>query len=275
MRDSTIQWTTSTFNPWIGCSKISPGCVGCYAEKQNRFFRWARDGWGAGKQRRRTSASNWQLPIRWDRAASQAGKRPRVFCGSLCDWLDEEVPTEWRRDLLDLVGATPSLDWMLLTKRPGLWRQLVEEAAGAGSALAARWLVGEAPPNVWLGATVEDRPRAEERIPQLLAIPAAVRFLSCEPLLEPIGPDLDGVDLVICGGESGGNARPFDIEWARQLRDRCRDAGVSFFMKQCGSRPVENGRAMKLRDDHGGDPDEWPEDLRVRELPEALHQMAA
>lgn len=269
-----IWWTNSTLNGWIGCTKVSPGCANCYAEHLAVERRkWVK--WGPGAPRRRTAVANWKKPLTWDRKAARTGERPRVFCGSLMDWLDPEVPAQWRKDLLDLVGETPHLVWQQLTKRPELWRRLVGEAADAGSAFAARWLDGHAPPNVWAGTTVEDQRRAVERIPQLLEIPAETRFLSVEPLLEPIAPDLRGIDLVIVGGESGPGARAFDIAWARDLRDRCRDAGVSFFMKQCGRRPMENGRPLEMKHDHGGDWDEWPADLRVRELPGALHQMAA
>ena len=267
MKDTTIAWTDSTFNAWIGCTRVSPGCQHCYAEKQNRFFRWARGGWGPGRPRHRTTASYWKYALAWNSDAAENGERPRVFCGSLMDWLDHEVPAEWRRDLLDLIGATPNLDWQLLTKRPQLWRRLVGEAADAGCAIAARWLQGDAPRNVWVGTTVEDRRRAEARIPPLLAIPAATRFLSAEPLLEPIAPDLAGIDWLIVGGESGAGARPFDINWARDLRDRCRGSGVRFFMKQCGANPRDSDGPVEMKDGHGGDPEEWPEDIRLRELP--------
>ncbi|HPA21479.1 MAG TPA: DUF5131 family protein [Verrucomicrobiae bacterium] len=272
MKDSSIQWTDHTFNPWIGCTRVSPGCQNCYAE--GGYGRRFGIEWGPGKPRRRTTADYWKQALAWDRQAARKGVIPRVFCGSLCDWLDPDVPPEWRRDLLELIGRTPNLGWMLLSKRPQLWRRLVGQAAKSGGAFAARWLAGEAPHNAWAGTTVEDQRRAEGRIPRLLEIPAARRFLSCEPLLGPIAPDLGGVDLVIGGGESGKRARPLDIRWARDLRDRCRDAGVAFFMKQCGSNPVESGRPLEMKDDHGGDPDEWPEDLRVREMPGAFRTPA-
>lgn len=142
-------------------------------------------------------------------------------------------------------------------------------------------------PNVWLGVSVEDQKRADERIPHLLRTPAAVRFLSIEPMLEEIrGINLEGIDWVICGGESGANARPFDLGWARSLRDQCKAAGVAFFMKQAGSLPHDGEKVLygvgpygpakeglepvwlDLKDRKGGDPAEWPEDLRVQEVPE-------
>ena len=172
--------------------------------------------------------------------------RPRVFCASLADWLDDEVPIEWLADLLALIHATPNLDWQLLTKRPELFRHRLHKIS-RDSELACRWhMLFQAPPNVWLGTSVEDQTRAAERIPLLLQTPAAVRFLSCEPLLGDIclsnfnprlGPGYDfegGIHWVIAGGESGPHARPMDPAWARSLRDQCTAAGVPFFFKQWG-----------------------------------------
>lgn len=316
--NSGIQWTNHTFNPWIGCTKVSPGCTNCYAETQRKRF--GKDEWGIGKPRTRTSAANWRKPLAWDRAAAKAGERHRVFCASLADWLDPEVPIEWLADLLWLVAATPNLDWLLLTKRPELWRDRMTAAKAAarwsGSdspafVLASDWLDGRAPPSVWVGTTVEDQRRADERIPHLLSIPARVRFLSCEPLLENVSlhrwlakwwcpqhgelwrkthdpvahgfcdhritknEDRGKVDWVIIGGESGPRARPFNVEWPRSIVAQCNEAGVPVFVKQLGARPYDGDNfagyqpetAMHLRDSHGGDPSEWPADLRVREFP--------
>lgn len=313
VENSKIQWTDHTFNPWIGCTKVSPGCTNCYAETQRKRF--GHDEWGHGKPRTRTSAANWRKPLAWDKAAAAAGVRHRVFCASLADWLDPEVPAEWLADLLGLIDATPNLDWLLLTKRPELWRDRLKHVAAMattdgepaeGALLADYWLGGDPPPHVWIGATVEDQKRADERIPHLLSIPARVRFLSCEPLLESVdlwpsfsvadhdgelsGPrvKLDGspsIDWVIVGGESGPRARPFDIAWARSIVAQCREAVVAAFVKQLGSRPQsyvmtvsatdhygnheDDGRVqmLRLRDSRGGDWGEWPEDLRVREFP--------
>lgn len=253
MRDSAIEWTDHTFNPWIGCAKVSPGCANCYAAAQDAFRKWTPQGWGRGKPRKRTSAANWREPLKWDAlAAADAGpgdyrSRPKVFCASLADWLDPEVELAWRHDLLNLIRACPNLDWLLLTKRPQFWRDMMEQAADCGSDVADSWADGRAPANVWIGATVEDQCRADERIPQLLEIPARVRFLSCEPLLEPVNlpleyaeplgatkPELPGIHWVICGGESGPKARPMQPEWARSLRDQCQAAEVPFFFKQWG-----------------------------------------
>jgi len=158
-----IEWAHSTFNPWIGCTRVSAACDHCYAATlgHNRFG----VEWGAGEPRRRTSPGNWREPIRWNKAAAAAGERRRVFCASLADVFDAEVADEWRQDLFALIDATPALDWLLLTKRPKLM---------------AEWSQRQAlPSNVWAGTTVEDQKMANLRIPQLLQVQGgAVRFLS-------------------------------------------------------------------------------------------------
>ena len=229
-----IEWTDHTFNPWEGCTKVSPGCTHCYAESRNqRYSRGAN--WGPGAPRRRTSANNWNEPIRWNKKAEEASRlsygtapRPRVFCASLADIFDIEVPDQWRMDMWALIEKCPWLDWQLLTKRPQYVEQLVPMA----------WLSGHWPANVWLGTTVEDQRRADERIPILLTLPAPVRFLSCEPLLTALDVNLvlrsGSIHWVICGGESGPQARPMDPTWARGLRDQCQSAGVPFLFKQWG-----------------------------------------
>jgi len=270
VKNSKIEWTDHTFNPWIGCTKVSPGCANCYAESLDH--RWGHDSWGPGKPRRRTSAANWKQPLAWDKAAKkdrelwevEGGEwhRPRVFCASLADWLDEEVPTEWRVDLLKLIRQTQNLDWLLLTKRPQNWlaqMKSVDVAAGycGITSMVGKWIEGTPPPNVWIGTTVEDQQRADERIPHLLTIPARVRFLSCEPLLGPVDLDLGHpkwrtaesyhsyIHWVICGGESGPRARPMHPAWARSLRDQCAAAGVPFFFKQWGEHDQHGKRVGK------------------------------
>lgn len=244
--NSRIEWCDHTFNPWTGCTKVSPGCAKCYAETMSR--RLPQLGrWGPGGERKRTSAANWRKPLSWNRIAGAAGGpryRPRVFCASLADWLDAEIPAQWLADLLDLIHATPHLDWLLLTKRPELWRERLAAALAhaerlappaPGASMVRSWLYhGYAPANVWIGTTVEDQRRADERIPALVDIPARVQFLSCEPLLEQVNLDLDGINWVICGGESGHGARPMHPDWARSLRDQCQAAGVAYFFKQWG-----------------------------------------
>lgn len=245
--NSNIEWTDHTFNPWIGCTKVSPGCAHCYAERD--MARYGKAKWGAGQPRVRTAASTWRQPITWDRKAAAAGQRERVFCASLADVFDPEVPVAWLSDLFDLISATPNLDWLLLTKRPQLIMERIGkvfelhmDGGGRGPDLVSCWIGGMAPRNVWLGTTVEDQQRADERIPALLAVPARVRFLSCEPLLGTVDLELEkpdngapiGIDWIIAGGESGPHARPMHPEWARSLRDQAQAAGVPFLFKQWG-----------------------------------------
>jgi protein gp37 len=245
-QNTKIEWATHTFNPWIGCTKVSPGCANCYAEAHDRRFGGGH--WGKGVPRKRTSEANWRKPLKWDRDAQE--NRPRVFCASLADWLDDEVPIEWLADLLGLIHSTPNLDWLLLTKRPENWLHrmaLAQSITVDGNPfptvrkLTDKWFAGRPPANVWIGTTVEDQTRADERIPALLKIPAKVRFLSCEPLLGPVDFAKGGcaawmglIEWVICGGESGPNARPMHPDWARTLRDQCAAACVPFFFKQWG-----------------------------------------
>ena len=279
-----IEWCDYTFNPWIGCTKVSPGCANCYAESQDKFRSWTPEGWGKGKPRKRTTKANWQGPRKWQKKilaaqllqSEQSGfgsysllQKPRVFCASLADWLDAEVPVEWLVDLLSLIEDTQGLDWLLLTKRPENWelrmllahRMADEKGLTWICQLLENWLHGDAPENVWIGTSVEDQRRADERVPELIQIPAVVRFLSVEPMLGPV--DLSSPRLatcgvqnnfvspgclssgplhwVICGGESGPGARPFALEWADDLRRQCESSGAAFFMKQIGARPyLEN-----------------------------------
>lgn len=216
--NSKIAWTDHTFNPWIGCTKVSAACDNCYAEDE-RCTKALGVRWGHGQPRHRTAASTWSNPIKWDRKAAAEDIRYRVFCASLADVFDTEVDPQWREDLFTLIDLTPNLDWLLLTKRPKV---------------AAEYFNGEpTPPNVWVGTTVETKKMMAARLPHLMAINAPVRFLSVEPQLERIplrGPP--GVDWVIVGAESGPSRRPFDLDWARLLRDQCQIAGIPFFLKQ-------------------------------------------
>jgi protein gp37 len=239
--NSKIEWTDHTFNPWVGCTKIGPGCDHCYAES------WAKRTGSSALwmgSRRRTSADNWRKPLKWHREAGALGVRRRVFCASLADVFDNAVEPSWRADLWELIEATPCLDWLLLTKRIGNARDM----------LPLRWWNG-LPGHVWLGATVVNQQEAERDLHKLLAVPARVRFLSMEPLLGPVDlrpqPDhfMHGVDWVIVGGESGGHAREMAPDWARSLRDQCKHASVSFFMKQMTRKEA------------------IPADLLVREFP--------
>lgn len=291
MENSKISWTHHTFNPWWGCDKISAACRSCYAETFAK--RLGKSLWGPTKDRPVASDSYWRQPLAWNKKAAESGQRARVFCASMADVFEarEDLITP-RQRLARLIEATPHLDWLLLTKRAKVMANM------------ARWEMGWEgawPANVWAGCTVESQAMANERIPHLLQVPARVRFLSCEPLLESVQLETIPANLpssarrdiwdyfnalaghgsdpqvgpgdaviyprlswVICGGESGHHARPFDLAWARSLRDQCKEAGVPFFMKQVGANPVGCSRT---KDKAGADPAEWPEDLRVQEFP--------
>ena len=286
-----IEWCDSTFNPWTGCTKVGPGCDHCYAE-QRMDKRLHVVNWGTSQPRKRTSAANWRQPERWNaepfltctkcgwrgtgaeleqqdccKVHHITGARRRVFCASLADVFDNEVPVQWRRDLFDLIAATPNLDWLLLTKRIGNASRMIAEAQGDTLPISkwAAWPL----PNVWLGATIVNQKEADRDIPKLLSTPAAVRFLSMEPLLGPVtlrqvhsdvceidsltgdhgvirplrGRSDAKVHWVIAGGESGHGARPMHPDWARSLRDQCEAVGVPFLFKQWGEW-APNGRTM-------------------------------
>src|SRR5271155_1261394 len=220
---SKIEWTDHTFNPWIGCTKVSEACDDCYAEEGDNRWHWTAQGWGPGKPRRRTAAENWKEPLKWDRAAAATGTRSRVFCASLADVFDREVDPAWRADLWELIRQCPHLDWQLLTKRPQLITSFLPSDWGSG------W------PNVWLGTSVENQPRADQRIPHLVAVPAVVHFLSVEPLLAPISfKSLADIEWIIVGGESGPTPRPMAPSWVLDIQAQCTSAGIPFFFKQWG-----------------------------------------
>lgn len=288
MENSKIEWVATvnpdgtvspghTFNPVIGCMKVSAGCTHCYAEAL-MDKRYNRAQWGPNTRRIRTSSSNWKKPLQWNANAKATGRRAKVFCASLSDVFEDHP--DWiqpRADLFNLIEQTPYLDWLLLTKRIEGWEdrlhEVVREASDGGDMLASQWLDGDAPDNVWLGTSVENQAAADKRIPELITIPAKVRFLSCEPLLGPLnledlayeaaGPAWAGynklVDWIIVGGESGQKARPMQLEWARSLKEQCQAAGTAFFMKQLGGIS-----------DKRHDLADFPEDLRIREFPQAI-----
>jgi protein gp37 len=228
-KDSAIEWTDHTFNPWWGCVKVSPGCKNCYAETLSKRF--GHKVWGPQGERRFFGVKHWAEPLKWDRQAKAEGVRRRVFCGSMCDVFEEGAALNTERAVLwDLIWKTPNLDWLVLTKRP-------ENIYGMVPGYWINHMTGtEWPRNIWIGTSVEDQQRADERIPELLKVPAKVRFLSCEPLLGQIDitPWLSKLQWVIVGGESGQRARPMHPEWARSLRDQCVSVGVPFFFKQWG-----------------------------------------
>ncbi len=249
-KNTKIEWADHTFNPWMGCQKVSPGCDNCYAE-QMMDKRMHKASWVPGAPRVRTSAANWNLPLRWNAQAeafaAQHGRRQRVFCASLADVFDNAVPVQWRIDLMKLIVETPRLDWLLLTKRIGNAAEMLDVAFRAVHAQRETW-ADNVPPNVWIGATITSQAEADRDIPKLLAVPARVRFLSMEPLLGPVQLPryidrarsgafdvwTTGIDWVIVGGESGPGARPMHPDWARSLRDQCAAAGVPFLFKQWG-----------------------------------------
>jgi protein gp37 len=246
--DSKIQWTDHTFNPWWGCAHVSPGCLNCYAE--DLAARYGFDAWGARGHRRMLGDGNWRDPEKWDRKAAAAGERARVFCASMADVFEDRPDLDApRARLWDLIERTGWLDWMLLTKRPENIARMIP--------WGDNW-----PSNVWAGTSVEDQRRADERLPVLRAVPAT-RFLSVEPLLGPVALDPEGIDWVIVGGESGPGARPMDLEWARAVRDTCQRADVPVFVKQLGTVWARDNH---ISDHKGGEPAQWPGDLRVREM---------
>jgi len=329
-----IQWADSTWNCWRGCKPVSEGCAHCYARTLvNRFG-------GDFSKRVRSAPDTFNAPLKWNKKPWVCDKcgttrpdnvncmltgeganvcrnntfhRRRVFSLSLGDWLDPEVPVEWLADMLDVIRRCPDLDFLLLTKRPELWAVRMEAiwhhaTHDAPSGVAFDWLKGNlTPANIWLGTTVENQEAADRRIPELLRIPAKVRFLSVEPLLEPIAlqcalpaslSDADDqfVDWVIVGGESGPKARPCNVEWIRSIVKQCADASVPCFVKQMGSHCItrnddgfEGGDGewpmgthtseiepvfyqgapvrVRLRTGAGANPLEWPADLRVQQFP--------
>lgn len=232
--NSKIEWTDHTFNPWLGCTEVSPACDHCYARTMMQD-RYGKAQWG-NHPRVRTSENNWKQPLKWNRDAEQTGVRRKVFCASLADVFDNQVDEDWREALWELIRGTQSLDWLLLTKRPQNIVKMLPKYRP--------WDTGW--PNVWLGTTIENRREGERRAVELAKVPAVMRFWSCEPLLEDLG-DLTGLCLhdtaidggravgwVIGGGESGPGARAVHPVWLRSVRDQCAVAGVPFFFKQWG-----------------------------------------
>jgi len=228
-KDSRIEWTHHTFNPWWGCVKVSPACDHCYAES------WAKrvgsDVWGPDSERRFFTDAHWKEPLKWNRDATAEGIRRRVFCASMADVFENRPDLVASRErLLDLIDTTPMLDWLLLTKRIHLVKKLLPK----GRTL---------PSHVWIGTTVENDEYARKRLKYLLELDTpSVRFVSCEPLLSPLNlepylqPNAKGtrIDWVIAGGESGHGARPMDPAWPEALQKQCAAADVPFHFKQWG-----------------------------------------
>ena len=306
---TAIAWCDSTLNFWEGCTKISEGCANCYAATRDQRFHRGKH-WGPCAPRLNHVVSATKKVLAWNKqgavcdtcgthitqradafdcecgAATIVGThRRRVFLGSLMDWLDPEVPATWLAAALDDVRRCPELDFLLLSKRLESWRTRLEDVIAVSEipeakTWASEWLCGtRIPQNIWLGTTVENQAMADKRIPELLRIPAKVRFLSVEPLLKPIAlqcalpsslSDADDqfVDWVIVGGESGHKARPCNVEWIRSIVKQCAEASVNCFVKQMGRKPIlPDGTTVWLCDRAGADPAEWPADLRVQQFP--------
>jgi protein gp37 len=297
-----IQWTDATWNPVRGCSRVSEGCRHCYAEGIAARVSGEGQAYHGLARRRSNGEPQWtgaiqQLPERL-RDPLRWRKPRRVFVNSMSDLFHEGVSDLFIAAVWDIMARAPRHTFQVLTKRPERMRTLLPTLAAEHTARdGSGWPL----PNVWLGVSVENQEAADERIPLLMETPAAVRFLSCEPLLGPISIDFDDialrawdgrrVDWCIIGGESGRGARPLDIRWVASLVAQCRRFGVAPFVKQLGAVPMEpeedwRGRAttrllsaknhgrvpegfvpLALYDSKGGDPDFWPAELRVREFP--------
>jgi protein gp37 len=231
--ETDIGWTDHTFNPWIGCSRVSPACAACYAAawaRQRRGLERGTELWKRHGPRQVTTPSYWRQALKWDAEAAAGLTGPKVFAASLADVFEDhpdlDEPRSW---LFDLIGQTPNLTWQLLTKR-------IENVASMVP--WATW-----PGNVWLGTSVESQPYADARPGILASIPALVRFLSVEPLTEPVLLPLDGIHWVILGGLSGARYKRHVLQaaWARSVRDQCADAGAAFFFKQWGGLHAKDG----------------------------------
>lgn len=339
-----IEWTDETWNPVVGCTKVSPGCAHCYAEKMAARLKAmaladVEDGRDPGRKQHYVDAiddkGRWSgklMPVPEALNDPLHWKKPRrIFVNSMSDLFHESVPDAFVDEVFAVMYQAQWHTYQVLTKRPDRMAKYlnhpgrVNGIATAAYALAARqspktvelltngdvfddiaclWPL----PWIWLGTSVERQEEADERIPWLLKTPAAVRFLSMEPLLGPVDPFASScypaccicgwpwahaerctlckplINWVIAGGESGHDARPCNVEWIRSIQDQCRAASVPFFVKQLGAFPIDAGsdgvspenvaalpeyfRVRSVKDKKGGDWSEWPEDLRVREMPE-------
>lgn len=339
--NTKIQWADHTFNPWRGCSKVHTGCAHCYAEATSKRNETILGTWGPNGTRVVAADRAWLEVFKWNNAAAKAGRRDRVFCASLADVFEDwsgpiknhngetlltldgfEYFTEpsypysrnltlddVRRRLFGLIDSTPSLDWLLLTKRPEnvrkFWPAVVVHSQEQADDRNERGELYRR--NVWVGTSISDQATMEDFLPSLtfMADLSPVRFISAEPLVGPIdfSMRMDGnggsalkfakVGLVIVGGESGPGARPCAIEWVRSIVKQCAEAGVACFVKQLGENTevdhdenvsdfgndvaivADDGDSfgptrLKFADPKGGNPDEWPLDLRVRQMPEVV-----
>lgn len=288
-KDTSIQWTDHTFNPWWGCEKVSKGCANCYAETHaNRFF---DNLWGQGSERRFLKDRYWDEPWKWNAAAFREGRKELVFCASMADVFEDRPELlPWRRRLWSMIEVTTSIVWQLTTKRPENIVHLVPE----------KWF-DEWPDNVWLLTSVEDQESYEKRRYEMIGLDAPVRGLSIEPLLGPINLQLDHLvpgghemiwgdvfDWAIIGGESGHDARPCNALWVLDLVLQCDRVRLPPFVKQLGHHAIvaeastlletfprktpfsmvnDYDVRLHLADAKGGDPAEWSYLLRRREFP--------
>jgi protein gp37 len=243
-KNTNIEWTDSTFNPWWGCTRIGAGCDNCYAAALDK--RTGGRHWESDIPYRELSDNNWNNPHKWQRQAPaffiENGRRRRVFCASMADVFDSGGPQTQRERLWDTISQTPDLNWLLLTKRPrNINRYLRENLHHSG--------------NIWLGTSVENKRHGLPRIDVLREAPARIRFLSVEPLLEDLGQlDLTGIHWVIVGGESGPGARPMKKEWLLSIRNQCLDNDIPFFFKQWGIGKSKGGCLL-----NGQEYKAWPE----------------
>lgn len=320
-----IEWTEQTWNPMVGCSKISAGCQNCYAINQayrndamgQKLDNPGRLAYYDGLTEKRGNRVEWTGVVRFVPEALEIPlkrKKPTVwFVNSMSDLFYESVSFENLCEIFDVMGSTPHHIYQILTKRPDRMAELVpliyrELAAREGLELSDDF---EPPSHIWLGVTVENQKAADELIPLLLQTPAAVRFLSCEPLLGGLnlgrirtleafsedGPGTinaltgemfdadrsightDNIDWVIVGGESGPKARPCDIDWVRSIIGQCDAMAIPCFVKQLGSKPVFSEHDYPdcqepwLVTGKGSNMDEWPEDIRVRQMPRGQHEI--
>lgn len=279
-----IQWTDSTWNAWWGCQRVGPGCDHCYAEALDKRTGGAH--WGAKADRRRTSETNWNEPLRWQKKAdafeAATGHRRRVFCGSMMDIMDNAVPLDWSHEAFLRIEMCDRLDWQLLTKRVGNVEDRVPNA----------WKLGSWPAHVGLMITVVTQQEVDRDVPKLVDLKRRFGIpwvgLSVEPLLERVdlrewlvGHEEAGmvgncvgwrppVDWVIVGGESGNGARPFDTSWAEDIVAQAKGGDAQVFVKQMGANVLKNGVACPKTDKKGSNMAEWPAAIRVREMPVAL-----
>jgi len=248
---STIEWTDATWNPTTGCSKVSPGCAHCYAERLSLRFGTSTKPWTPANAEQNVTIhpDRFDMPLKW--------REPkRIFVDSMSDLFHELVPDWVVARVWDTMAKASRHQFQILTKRPERMPKIVTRRVEEHGVL----------PNVWLGTSIENN-RWVGRADHLRATPAAVRFISAEPLLGPLPSlDLRDIDWLIVGGESGSSHRHMDLAWARELRDMCDRAGTSFFFKQLGSSLA---RSAGSRDRKGVHPEDWPEDLRVRDMPNA------